>query len=81
MADTDHKKIAGQIALSNQERQWSFTPDLSWKAGRYHIVADSVVEDLAGNSLGKPFEVDVFERIQEKPSEETVTLPFEVGSH
>lgn len=78
VVDADHRRIDGQAALSDQERLWRFTPERNWKSGPHQIVAVNLVEDLAGNSLGKPFEVDVFEKVQVKPSRETVALPFEV---
>ncbi|MBI2947477.1 MAG: hypothetical protein HYY23_07515, partial [Verrucomicrobia bacterium] len=76
--DADQRKLAGSVALADLEREWSFVPESAWKAGRYQIVADTLLEDLAGNSLDKPFEVDVFEKVEEKPSNKTVALPFEI---
>lgn len=78
VADPEQRKFAGRVVLSDQERQWSFTPETNWKSGRYQIVASGVTEDLAGNSIGRPFEVDLFDTVQEKPSHETVVLPLEV---
>jgi hypothetical protein len=40
----------------------------------------TTLEDLAGNNIGKPFEVDLFEGVQKKLSTPTVTLPFETAS-
>jgi len=33
---------------------------------------------LAGNNIGKPFEVDLFERVQRRLAQSTVKLPFDV---
>jgi hypothetical protein len=76
--DGDGKKIAGTAALSNQETRWQLTPAQPWKAGKYNLVADTRLEDLAGNSIAKPFEVDVFHPIQREIKTETVKVPFEV---
>ncbi len=76
--DADRQRLAGRIVLSNEEKQWSFTPDSNWKAGPHKIVASTLLEDLAGNSLGRPFEVDVFEQIQKEVSDPTIALPFDV---
>ena len=35
-------------------------------------------EDLAGNNIGKPFEVDLFEGVQRQLTNSTVTLSFHV---
>jgi hypothetical protein len=36
------------------------------------------VEDLAGNNIGKPFEVDLFEGVERRLSMTTVKLSFEI---
>lgn len=74
----DHQRLAGQTALPDGEKTWRFAPNATWNRGQYRLVANNLLEDLAGNSLGRPFEVDVFERVQEKILDETVALPFEV---
>jgi hypothetical protein len=38
---------------------WTFTPEKPWKQGDYEILIDPELEDLAGNSITKPFEIDV----------------------
>jgi hypothetical protein len=57
--DGNGKKVAGEISLAREETVWRFTPSQPWQKGGYQLTADSRLEDLAGNSLGKPFEVDV----------------------
>jgi hypothetical protein len=39
--------------------EWRFTPEGPWKAGRHEITIDPELEDLAGNNLLKPMEVDL----------------------
>ena len=75
----DQARLPGEITLADQEKLWSFTPSAPWKAGRHSISADTMLEDLAGNSLGRPFEVDVFEHVEAKTSKHVITVPFEVG--
>ena len=36
------------------------------------------IEDLAGNNIGKPFEVDLFEGVQRRLTNAVVKLPFVV---
>jgi hypothetical protein len=76
--DSDGKKIAGMPALLDQETRWQLMATQPWKAGKYNLVADTRLEDLAGNSIAKPFEVDVFHPIQREIKTETVKVPFEV---
>jgi len=51
---------------------------MPWKAGRYYFVADTRLEDLAGNSIARPFEVDVFHPVEREVKGETVRIPFDV---
>jgi hypothetical protein len=70
--------VAGRIAISKQESQWSFQPDAAWAAGQYSLSVDAALEDLAGNSIGRPFEVDVFEKVDRQPQQARIRIPFEV---
>jgi hypothetical protein len=47
-------------------------------AGSYALVVDTRLEDLAGNNLTGPFEVDVFERASTTTKTEPRTLPFAI---
>jgi hypothetical protein len=78
VADGDGKKVAGTVALSQKETRWQFTPAQPWKTGNYDLIADKALEDLAGNSIARPFEVDVFHPVQREIKTETVKVPFEV---
>jgi hypothetical protein len=73
------KGVAGAVAVGDDETSWSFTPDEPWAAGRFVLRADRGLEDLAGNRIGKPFEVDVFNKVESRPEAETVEVPFVVG--
>jgi hypothetical protein len=70
--------IAGQVALTEQERRWEFTPVGPWLTGNYHIVIQTTLEDLAGNNIGKPFEVDLFEGVKRHIETQSLKLPFTV---
>jgi hypothetical protein len=75
---TDGKHVAGNVRLTDKERRWEFTPETPWTPGAYQIVIQTTIEDLAGNNIGKPFEVDLFDKVQKRITHETVTLPFMV---
>jgi hypothetical protein len=70
--------VSGSVAVDDGETRWRFTPDSEWMAGRHVLRAATILEDLAGNSLGRPFEVDVFERIEDRVHEVSESLYFEV---
>jgi len=70
--------VEGKAGLENQERGWSFVPSAPWHRGSYRIVVETTIEDLAGNNIGKPFDVDLFESVQRRVTNSTVRLPFVV---
>ena len=70
--------LPGQISLVEQERRWLFTPATPWPAGRYEIVAQPTIEDLAGNNIGKPFEVETDAAAQPQAELQPVRMPFDV---
>jgi hypothetical protein len=70
--------IEGEVVLSEQERHWALTPTQSWRQGTYQLVVQSTIEDLAGNNVGKPFEVDVFEGVQRRLTNTSARVSFEI---
>ena len=74
----DAGTIQGKKTIIQKERVWQFTPDEPWKAGLYHLAVQKTIEDLAGNNIGKPFEVDLFEGVQRRLTNSVVKIPFEV---
>jgi hypothetical protein len=78
VTDDRGRKPAGKVAVTEKETVWQFTPEKAWEEGSYQLVADTRLEDLAGNSIARPFEVDVFRPVQREVKTETVKLPFEV---
>lgn len=70
--------VPGSVALDNDETRWIFTPSENWVEGKYTLEVLSGLEDLAGNRVGRAFDVDVFDRV-EKPTAESHSIPFQVG--
>jgi len=70
--------IAGTVSTAQQETEWRFVPQSPWRTGGYQLVADTGIEDLAGNRIGLPFDVDVFEHVTEHITTKTISLPFAV---
>jgi hypothetical protein len=69
--------LDGQIGIETGETRWSFTPRETWKAGEHHLKVLTILEDLAGNRIGRAFEVDQFERADRSPEPEEVSIPFQ----
>ena len=55
-----------------------FIPDDLWGKGRHRLRVETTIEDLAGNNIGKPFEVDLFEGVERRLRKEAVERSFEV---
>ena len=51
--------LVGQSFVGSGERCWRFEPRAPWAEGRYTIVVDPRLEDLAGNSLSRVFDRDL----------------------
>lgn len=71
--------VAGTVAVSGEEREWRFTPERAWPAGAYQVTVQTNLEDLAGNHVGREFDVDVFDQVTKRITTETVSLRFRVG--
>ena len=74
----DGQAVPGKIDIGTHELTWSFTPQSPWAPGAYNIVAFGTLEDLAGNRIGRPFEVDQFERTDKSSEPEKTFLAFVV---
>jgi hypothetical protein len=78
--DSAGKAVAGDVTVKDEERRWEFRPDQNWVAGDYSLAVDTTLEDSAGNNLTRPFEVDVFEKVERQVVAEYVRLPFRIAS-
>jgi hypothetical protein len=58
--DPRTKAVEGTVAIAERETKWTFTPVQPWAAGKYSISIDTSLEDICGNRVGSPFEIDVF---------------------
>ena len=73
------QRLSGDVSIDRGETRWRFRPSQDrWKAGRYQIVVAKTLEDLAGNSIGRPFEVDELKPVTERILGEEAMLPFDV---
>lgn len=74
----DGKEVDGAIGVDQAETRWTFTPMAPWTAGTYQLLALDILEDLAGNQIGRAFEVDNFDTVDKGPNPKTITIPFHV---
>ena len=76
--DASGKELPGEISIDEHEQHWTFTPLLAWQKGRHAVVVESILEDLAGNSIGRAFEVDL-NKGEAADAARTVEIRFEVA--
>ncbi|HEX6161943.1 MAG TPA: hypothetical protein VFZ31_01170 [Vicinamibacterales bacterium] len=70
--------MRGDVVVGEHELTWSFTPRAAWPAGAYNIVAFGMLEDLAGNRIGRAFEADQFDRTDKSSEPEKTFIAFVV---
>jgi len=73
------KNIAGSISVSDNETVWAFVPEESWSKGKFSISIDPNLEDPTGNSVGRPFDVDVFEKTESPDSGDRRSISFSIN--
>ena len=49
--------IVGEVRVDLDETRWTMTPSEPWRPGDHALVALGILEDLAGNRIGRAFEI------------------------
>ena len=75
--DKNKKPVKGTIEISNHETVWKFRPSSGWKSGQYSVEIDQRLEDLVGNSIGRKFDVDQFNKTERTTATKS-NLKFEI---
>lgn len=78
ITDLSGKPIPGQIDVGAEARNWAFRPDAPWAAGDYRVEVNPDLEDLVGNSVGRPFEVDAVRAVEAPAQARPRLVPFSV---
>jgi hypothetical protein len=78
VADSRGRRMKGESSIESHETRWLFTPAAAWRSGDYFLQALTILEDMAGNRIGRAFEVDEFSRADESATQETVAVQFHV---
>ncbi len=78
VAESEGGEVAGTIQTAEEERIWKLLPSQPWQPGLYALCAENTLEDLAGNSLGRPFEIDVFDTVSKRVERKTLRRGFQI---
>jgi hypothetical protein len=76
---SDGQPVPGTGETTDQDRGWTFRPTAPWTAGTYTLRVGTILEDVCGNRIGRPFEVDLARPAPKEVKAEHVDLPFVVG--
>lgn len=68
----------GTVQLAEDDRQWRFTPARPWSRGSHELRVEPILEDLAGNNIGRSFDVDLMEGPARRGTNSPTRLAFEV---
>jgi hypothetical protein len=74
----DDRALAGDVKIGTGESNWTFTPAAPWRAGGYQLVVLTVLEDPAGNKIGRAFEVLPTDPSESSSDPDLVRLPFTI---
>ena len=78
VVDSAGERVTGEAKILAEETRWEFTPEQAWPAGGYQLVAETTLEDRCGNSIGRPFEVDLQHPITNQVELETRSREFAI---
>lgn len=70
--------IAGAVHIESEETVWKLAPKAPWQEGEYETVVGTDLEDLAGNSIVRRFDVDLVEPITPTIRSATVAIRFRI---
>jgi methionine-rich copper-binding protein CopC len=82
VVNRDGTEVSGSIVVDDNEKRWVLTPASEWVAGDYSLQIDASLEDLAGNRIGRLFEVDTRTAPESANGQggKNVSLSFSIGS-
>jgi hypothetical protein len=71
--------VPGDVGVGPGETQWTFVPRAAWQPGLYTVVVLPILEDLAGNRIGRAFEVRSPGEAVTPENSQPVSLPFRIA--
>lgn len=78
VVDDQGERLRGDIQIGRDESSWQFQPLQAWQPGPYRLMADTLLEDLAGNNISRKFELDARRVVRVATEEEVLSVEFQV---
>ncbi|MGC3979758.1 MAG: hypothetical protein QM808_00680 [Steroidobacteraceae bacterium] len=76
--DSRGSVVNGAVTLNHNETQWQFVPARNWQAGNYSLRVATALEDLAGNKIGRLFEMTGSADLLKEQRAEFVSIPLRI---
>ena len=70
--------LNGTVEIARQETEWRFVPQQPWATRRLPAHCGYGARRRAGNHIGEPFDVDVFNKVTEHIETRTISRGFNV---
>jgi hypothetical protein len=74
----DRTEVPGTIQIDDEEMRWRFVPHDAWVSAHYALAVATTLEDRAGNSVGRPFEVDLNRSQPTQSAPAVMNIEFDV---
>lgn len=70
------RTVEGTVSTGRDEASWCFTPRDPWQPGSYHVEVNAELEDVAGNTPERPFDLDLH---SPREPEQSLRMPFQIA--
>jgi hypothetical protein len=74
----DGAMVPCDAELERDETRLVFNPHHPWRSGRYSVHAADILEDICGNRIGRPFDIDAKDPAQKAMVARAAELAFEI---
>jgi hypothetical protein len=71
--------VPGDLRIEDGATRWRFVPRDAWTAGDYTLVVLPILEDVAGNRIGRRFEVASPGEAAPEEGKDPIAIPFLIG--
>ena len=78
VVDASGVRVEGTLTVGGGERVVAFAPSKPWAKGNFKLMIDASLEDICGNRVGEPFELDPLKPTPLKPKVKFAERAFAV---
>jgi hypothetical protein len=78
VVDSVGQTVEGKTEPARDDLGWTFHPAKPWTPGNYSLRVETALEDVCGNRVGQPFEIDVLKPAPREVKAKYMDVPFRV---